>query len=86
MPGATVTLATEAEFRGAFPDCELGAIPPFGNLYGIKVYVDQALRDSEMIFNAGSHRELIRMQWADYERLVQPVVASFAMQTATASS
>ena len=86
VPGATVTLATEAEFRGAFPDCELGAMPPFGNLYGMKVYIDASLSGSEMVFNAGSHRELIRMQWADFERLVQPVLADFAVQTAPAAA
>jgi Ala-tRNA(Pro) deacylase len=78
IPANTITLATEAEFRGAFPDCEVGAMPPFGNVYGLKVYVDEALRGHEMVFNAGSHRELIRLAWADYERLVQPVVAKFA--------
>lgn len=86
VPGRTITLATEAEFRDAFPDCELGAMPPFGNLYSMKVYVDEALRGSEMIFNAGSHRELIRMQWADYERLVKPAVASFAVHNAAATT
>jgi len=85
VPGATVTLASESEFRGAFPDCELGAMPPFGNLYDMKVYVDESLRGSEMVFNAGSHRELIRMQWADYERLVRPHVAPLAVQAASSN-
>ena len=85
VPGATVTLASESEFRGAFPDCELGAMPPFGNLYNMRVYVDESLRGSEMVFNAGSHRELIRMQWADYERLVQPHVVPLGVQAASSN-
>lgn len=66
-------LADEDEFREAFPDCETGAMPPFGNLYGMKVFVSQALReDEEIAFNAGSHSELIRLPYAEYERLVEP--------------
>ena len=69
----TVELANEDEFKKAFPDCETGAMPPFGNLYGMKVFVSQALReDEEIAFNAGSHSELIRLTYADYERLVHP--------------
>jgi Ala-tRNA(Pro) deacylase len=68
-----VELAEEDEFKGEFPDCETGAMPPFGNLYGMKVFVDQSLReDDEIAFNAGSHDELIRLPYADYERLVHP--------------
>ncbi len=68
-----VELADENEFKGAFPDCETGAMPPFGNLYGMKVFVAQALReDDEIAFNAGSHDELIRLPYAEYERLVHP--------------
>lgn len=66
-------LATEEEFRDMFPDCELGAMPPFGNLYDCEVYASRELADDEEIaFNAGSHSELVRMAWKDYERLVQP--------------
>lgn len=68
-----VELANETEFKGAFPDCETGAMPPFGNLYGMKVFVAQTLReDDEIAFNAGSHDELIRLPYAEYERLVHP--------------
>jgi Ala-tRNA(Pro) deacylase len=75
----TVTLATEREFRSAFPDCETGAMPPFGNLYGIPVYVDVSLTwDKEIAFNAGTHRELVRMTYEDFARLVKPVVGEFA--------
>lgn len=77
--GKTVRLATEQEFESLFPDCELGAMPPFGQLYGLPVYVDEALAaDQEMVFNAGTHREAIRMRYADYGRLAKPSVCSFA--------
>ena len=72
-------LATESEFKRHFPDCETGAMPPFGNLYGIPVYVDESLtEDHEIAFNAGSHYELIRMAYLDFERLVGPEVMSFS--------
>ncbi len=77
----SVSLATEAEFRGRFPDCEMGAMPPFGNLYGMPVVVDAALtEDAEIAFNAGSHSELIRMSYSDFERLVHPSLACFSRQ------
>ena len=70
-----VELATEKEFRDTFPDCELGAMPPFGNLYGIDVYSDEHLaQDDEIVFNAGSHAELIRLSYQDFENLVHPKV------------
>ena len=72
-------LATERDFKQHFPDCETGAMPPFGNLYGIPVYVDQTLsEDREIAFNAGSHYELIKMKYADYEQLVKPEVMEFS--------
>lgn len=68
-----VELAGEYEFKERFPDCETGAMPPFGNLYDIPVFVSATLReDDEIAFNAGSHSELIRMAYADFERLVKP--------------
>ncbi len=68
-----VQLATEGEFRKLFADCELGAMPPFGNLYGMPVYVAEVLtEDEEIAFNAGSHIELMRLPYRDFERLVQP--------------
>jgi Ala-tRNA(Pro) deacylase len=70
-----VELAPEGEFKNEFPDCEVGAMPPFGNLYGMKVLVSQALtEDDEIAFNAGSHTELIRLAYQDFERLVQPIL------------
>jgi Ala-tRNA(Pro) deacylase len=72
-------LATEHEFQQHFPDCETGAMPPFGNLYGIPVYVDETLTDDEEIaFNAGSHYELIRLAYTDFEDLVKPLVMDFS--------
>jgi len=76
----SVGLAAETEFEFKFPDCDLGAMPPFGNLYGIAVYVDELLTyDKEIAFNAGSHSELVRMSYADFERVVNPVVGRFAL-------
>jgi Ala-tRNA(Pro) deacylase len=70
--------AMEEDFQDQFPECQAGAMP-FGNLYGMKVYVDESLtRDKEIAFNAGSHSELIRMSYEDYARLVRPVVGQFA--------
>lgn len=68
-----VELALESEFAPLFPDCEAGAMPPFGNLYGLDVYVDDSLsEDEEIVFNAGSHTELIRIPFALFEQLVHP--------------
>jgi len=70
-----VEIATEREFKDAFPDCEIGAMPPFGNLYDMPVYADASLAEHEEItFSAGSHRELMRMQWKDMAKLVNPAV------------
>lgn len=72
-------LAEEDEFAGLFPNVETGAMAPFGNLYDVPVFVDQALREDESItFNAGTHTDTIRMAYADFERLVGPVVAEFS--------
>lgn len=76
-------LASEQEFAHLFPDCDLGAMAPFGNLYGLSVYVDETLtRDKEIYFNAGSHTESIKMSYEDFARLVQPKVSSFAVRAA----
>lgn len=73
-----VRLATEDELKDLFPDCELGAMPPFGVLYGLPVYVDHSLsEDEEIVFEAGTHSEAIRMRYADFAALVFPVVADF---------
>ena len=70
-----VWLATEDEFIARFPECEIGAMPPFGNLFGVKVYVDPALEKDEYIyFNAGNHVQTVRLKYKDFARLVQPKV------------
>ena len=70
-----VELARERDFASLFPGCELGAMPPFGNLYEVPVIVDDALtQDEEICFNAGTHTELIRMSYADFDALVKPTV------------
>lgn len=72
-------LASEEEFQGRFPECETGAMPPFGNLFGLDVFADDSLdNDKEIAFNAGTHRELIRMAWLDFKRLVAPKMIRFA--------
>ncbi len=72
-------LATEDEFRHLFPRCEVGAMPPFGNLFGLPVFVDPELsKDESIVFNAGTHTQTVRMRYADFERLVQPTIVPFA--------
>ncbi len=76
---SSVDLAGEREFKDMFPGCETGAMPPFGNLYDMRVFVSATLAEDELIaFNAGSHTELIRMAYADFERLVQPRIVKFS--------
>jgi Ala-tRNA(Pro) deacylase len=73
-------LASEQEFRDLFPGCSLGAMPPFGNLYGMDVFCDSALAaDAEIAFNAGSHTELIRMAFKNFAELAKPVLAKIAV-------
>jgi len=70
-----ITLDSESDFSKNFPDCELGAMPPFGNLYGLDVYVEQHLANNkEIAFNAGSHTEMIKLAYQDFEKLVKPKV------------
>ncbi len=77
-----VELATEREFKSLFPDCDVGAMPPFGNLYDMDVYVDETLReDEEIAFNAGTHTELVKLAYRDFERLVKPEVLRLAAAT-----
>jgi Ala-tRNA(Pro) deacylase len=71
-------LASEEEFQRMFPDCEIGAMPPFGNLYGMEVFASETLaQDEEIAFNAGSHTELVQLAYKDFERLVSPRVVKF---------
>lgn len=79
--GRHVELANENEFKDVFPDCELGAMSPFGNLYGLDVYVEEALaEDDKIAFNACSFDELVRVSYKDFERLVKPKVAKLSVQ------
>jgi Ala-tRNA(Pro) deacylase len=74
-----VLLAEEEEFEESFPDCEVGAMPPFGNLYGVSVYVDKALSEDEaIVFRAGTHTDTMSVSYADFEQLVEPTVAELA--------
>src|SRR5579884_2333362 len=73
-----VRLATEEEFKALFPDCDVGAMPPFGNLYNIPVYLDERLTQyDQFYFEGGSHTETVTMSMADYRRLVSPKIALF---------
>jgi Ala-tRNA(Pro) deacylase len=77
--GRQVELAVEQEFQDRFPGCELGAMPPFGNLYGMDVFVSESLAEEEdLAFSAGSHSELIRLKYEDFERLVKPKKVSIS--------
>ena len=76
-----VRFAKENEFKRKFPSCEIGAMPPFGNLYSMDVYVAQRLtQDKEIAFNAGNHRELIVMKYKDFDRLVHPIVLDLTLE------
>jgi len=78
-----IRLATEQEFAAVFPDCEVGMMPPFGNLYGLPVLVDASLtEDEEIVFPAGNAREAIRMRYDDFERLVLPRVVDISTHPA----
>ena len=79
---SNVSLATESEFKDRFPDCEVGAMPPFGGLYDMEVYVAESLSEDEYIaFNAGTHTELIKMKYKDFEYLEEPRVFKFSWKT-----
>jgi Ala-tRNA(Pro) deacylase len=78
-----VRLATEDELSKMFPDCELGAMPPLGSLYNLPVYLDSSLAAEDTIaFNAGTHKEVVRMRTADYRKLVRPLVVPLAREAA----
>jgi Ala-tRNA(Pro) deacylase len=75
-----IRLAYEQEFMDKFPDCEVGAMPPFGIIYGMEVYVAESLaEDEEIAFNACSHTELIKMNFSDFEKLVKPKRIKFSI-------
>lgn len=75
-----VELAGEKEFQDMFPGCEVGAMPPFGNLFGLPVYLAETLaKDEEIAFNAGTHTELIKLKYTDFSELVKPVILKFSL-------
>ena len=79
--GKTASLATEPEFKSLFPDCAPGAMPPFGNLYGLLTYIDCDLTQQEQIvFEAGTHTDGIKLRYADYEKVATPHVADLAIK------
>jgi Ala-tRNA(Pro) deacylase len=74
----SLTIATEQEFKDAFPECEIGAMPPFGNLYGMETFAEDSLAENkDIVFNAGTHTELIRISYADFVNLVKPKILTF---------
>jgi Ala-tRNA(Pro) deacylase len=83
--GKDARLAHEDEFAPSFPDCDAGAQPPFGNLYGLPVCVDRALAEDEsIVVQAGTHRHTMEIAYADFERLVRPMVASLSESSSPA--
>lgn len=80
--GENVRLANEMEFKDEFPECEVGAMPPFGNLYHMPVYTAESLiKDKEIAFNSGTHKELIKMKTEDFLKLVGPEILKFSRKT-----
>ena len=77
--GKAVSLDRENEFKSLFPDCAVGAMPPFGNLYGVPTYVDKSLAQEDyIVFEAGTHADAIKLSYLDYEKIVKPQVADLA--------
>ena len=85
--GRAVSLDTEAEFKSLFPDCAVGAMPPFGNLYSVPTYVDQNLAHEDyIVFEAGTHTDAIKISYRDYEKIVKPEVVDLAVKIQTIRS
>lgn len=79
--GKTVSLSNEQEFKSRFPDCAIGAMPPFGNLYDLPTYVDKHLSEQDyIVFEAGTHTEAIKINYRDYKKIVKPKVADLAIK------
>jgi Ala-tRNA(Pro) deacylase len=82
-----VRLASEEEFEGIFPECEVGAMPPLGDLYGLKVYSAPELTEAdEIIFNAGTHTDAIKLPYAEFKRLARPTVADLCVRPSSATA
>jgi Ala-tRNA(Pro) deacylase len=79
--GESASLGKEQEFKSLFPDCAIGAMPPFGNLYGLPTYVDKNLAEQDyIVFEAGTHTDAIKMSYRDYEKIVKPKVEDLAIK------
>ena len=79
--GKDVSFESEQEFESLFPDCAVGAMPPFGNLYGVPTYVDKSLAEEDyIVFEAGTHTEAIKLSYHDYEKIVKPQVGDLAIK------
>jgi Ala-tRNA(Pro) deacylase len=79
--GQDVSLESEEKFGSLFPDCAVGAMPPFGNLYGVPTYVDKSLAEEDyIVFEAGTHTEAIKLSYRDYEKIVKPHVKDLAIK------
>ena len=79
--GKAVSLDAEAEFKPLFPDCAVGAMPPFGNLYSVPTYVDQSLTHQDyIVFEAGTHTDAMKISYHDYDKIVKPHVADLAVK------
>ena len=79
--GKPVSLDKEQEFKSLFPDCAIGAMPPFGNLYGLPTYVERDLAEQDyIVFEAGTHTDAIKMSYHDYEKIVKPEVNDLAVK------
>ena len=80
--GKSVSLDNEKEFKPLFPDCVIGAMPPFGNLYDLPTYVDKSLAEQHyIVFEAGTHTDAIKMRYRDYEKIVKPKVNDLAIKS-----
>ena len=79
--GKVVSLDKEQEFKSLFPDCAIGAMPPFGNLYGLSTYVEKHLAEQDyIVFEAGTHTDAIKMSYRDYDTIVKPKVEEVAIK------
>jgi Ala-tRNA(Pro) deacylase len=79
--GKSASLDSEKEFKSLFPDCAIGAMPPFGNLYGLPTYVDKSLAAQDyIVFEAGTHSDAIKLSYRDYEKIVKPQVEDLAIK------
>jgi Ala-tRNA(Pro) deacylase len=80
LTGRPASLATEQDFKSIFSDCAVGAMPPFGNLYGLPTYVDEKLTQQDyIVFEAGTHTDAIKLSYSHYEKIVRPQVADLTM-------